>query len=248
MARKFRVLSVDWDYFIDATASIRAEYFPDGGVFVPYLENVIWSQHYSYGHGSTVRKIGVKQDEYRALGVFLRRLRKNPKFKHHVYLANNHQDCYNYIKEEVKKGGYTDISITNIDFHHDLYDEALPNLNSGNWLAKLIVEDKAKCKWVRQRDSYKGSTSLKVPDRNYPMDKALSAEYDMIFLCKSGLWSPPHLDKYFVKLCEIVIAGGDFAIGDPGALVDRWSTIKTMAAEYDKQMAEMNKRLRNSGV
>lgn len=63
-----RVLSLDWDYFIDATADERFALFPDGGnENMPYgLQNIIWNGRYMSHNNPELKQlkdIGIKQGE-----------------------------------------------------------------------------------------------------------------------------------------------------------------------------------------
>lgn len=201
-----RVLSLDWDYFIDATASERFALFPDGGnENMPQgIQNIIWNGHY-LNHGNPelkqLKDIGIKQGELTALYRLL---------KHNVVegftdvvIADSHRHAYSAITEMADTLMPSVIELYNVDFHHDCYfshEEDRP-VDCGNWVYKLIKKygDDLIVSWIRQPDSdpWKDGELWEMH-----LTDLSGRLFDLVVLCRSGMWSPPHLDQHFISLAK----------------------------------------------
>lgn len=198
----YRILSIDWDYFIDASLESRVADFPDGHVFGQQLESIIWASHYASNSG--LAKMGVNTKA-------LSRVKENilPRIRagriRMIMCAFNHNECYQFIHKCLCVDEEDNISLTNIDFHHDTWEVEDNSVTAGNWLTHLKQEfgDAAKLRWVGCKDSPGSDYSWLSP---VSLSAALKLEYDYIFICKSGLWSPPHLDGRFNDLAYAVAA------------------------------------------
>ena len=70
-----KILSIDWDYFIDCTSRERAILFPDGGneYISPALQMFIWESHYSTPDfqrsyvGKSLKEIKVREKDFNAV-------------------------------------------------------------------------------------------------------------------------------------------------------------------------------------
>ena len=198
----YRVLSIDWDYFIDASFEYRYTNFPDGHVFGQYLESVIWSTHYAQTSGLT--KVGVNTKALVKVKEYIMSRLNSGRIKA-VYCAYNHDECYAFIHKYLTAGRGDNLSLTNLDFHHDTWSTSNGVVDAGNWLTHLQEEfgSSATLRWVGCKDSPGSDYSWLNP---VSLSAALKLEYDYIFICRSGLWSPPHLDRRFNDLAYAVAA------------------------------------------
>jgi hypothetical protein len=99
--------------------------------------------------------------------------------------------------------------IDNVDYHHDLFSYG-DDPDCGNWLRLLIQEEKiSKVMWIRHDDSELPDPIPNIDtlygiehttDFNYIVNK----KYDTVFLCKSRIWSPPHLDTRFISIVKLL--------------------------------------------
>ena len=203
-----RFLSIDWDYYVDATDFQRYTMFPDGGNenLPASLRDYIWDTYYA---NPELEKLGVLPIEFKYLLHYCRQ------FKGKALVADSHKHIFNFIMENTDPDEY--FEVYNIDFHHDLYDfqtSGGERVNCGNWATELRKErPKMSYKWIHRKDSdcYQND---EVVDAELMTFSAFSVEFlrgiaddfDYLFLCRSSVWSPPHLDKKFVRAVKALMS------------------------------------------
>ena len=226
--RVLRVLSVDWDYFIEATMEQRWLMFPDGGneKLPPALSDTIWAARYA--EHDELTKINLDKSGYNTLKKIIKKL-CNSQTK--VFIADSHLRIYDFIKDNYKDDL---LYINNIDFHHDYYysQDGVMELNCGNWVNAIIDKDNVYNDWVnpvnvsyswvcREDSDLSGRLEKNPQFGGYFMIEDLLKDtedqepYDLLFICRSSMWSPPHLDKYFFDLIktDVVKLGADIELG-----------------------------------
>lgn len=205
-----RVLSVDWDYFINATAHQRAMLFPDGGnENISYtLQDFIWNSHYSSPRSAELRNIGILKREYNLTHDILRKF--VDKYLHswianphrEVLVAVSHRWIYDFVIERTR--AKEEFEVYNVDFHHDMYHLRSKDqeVNCGNWVNCLLEKrPKMKYHWVKREDSDDEVLGgAKVDCADCKLRDLADLEFDYVFICRSDCWSPPHLDSYFETL------------------------------------------------
>ena len=198
MIKKF--LSIDWDYFIDATADERLILFPDGGNenMPDSIKRYVWDSRYSDP------RLEVIDVDLEAL-KYIQKLCRS--FSGQCYITESHKYAYDFIMGNTNPD--EQFEVYNIDFHHDLYDFGHKRVNCGNWVTKLQEKrPNMKYMWVSRADSERLSKAeVKVAFIQMTFDAFISRcnnEFkglpNHLFLCRSDMWSPPHLDKYFRRL------------------------------------------------
>lgn len=229
-----RVLSLDWDYFIDATADERFALFPDGGnENMPQgLQNIIWNGRYMNHDNPELKQlkdIGIKQGELTTLYKLLKHMVVDGFTQ--VVIADSHRHAYDAITNMADQLDPSVIELYNVDYHHDCYfshEEDRP-VDCGNWVYKLIKKygDDLIVSWIRQPDSdpWKDGElwEMKLTDLSDRL-------FDLVVLCRSGMWSPPHLDQHFISLAKRLrkIAGREQC-----QVIDRY----VMSSRYTKDFA-----------
>lgn len=190
-----RILSIDFDYFVDTDIDTRNMCFPDGhDNFSPTLTEFIWGRRYEF-HRELI-DLEVIAD-YEIMCQFLKNLRGGK-----VLIADSHREIAQFFKE-IKAD--EDLELINIDFHHDLYITGGNNLDCGNWLRFLAdLKPDANIKWVRREDSDVDSLSGTFPYEHTTEISEVQGEFDLIFLCFSSPWTPPHLKPHFDVMCNCV--------------------------------------------
>lgn len=250
---KMRVLSVDFDYFVKATASQRACLFPDAGTekFPLSLQNYIWSTRYG---NPDLEKIEVESEAiYQMMKVFSNRTEATK-----LMIVDSHRYIYDFIKDNYDSGKYSGLDIINIDYHHDYFNIG-DELNCGNWVNALYDVDskyrfttvnKNRYRWVCKPDS---DISRELEGKkwfSYMSFKQLLQEdepFDLIFICRSGMWSPPHLDEYFKDLYMPLTFTMDALM--QSNLEDRYTAeFKAAAMESKKQTEEIMKKYGKDAV
>lgn len=201
-----RVLSIDWDFFINASESQRNDLFPDSGneYLSQYLQDYVWKSRYAYSPNLDL--IGTKDLDslHELLGNFIK------EDQHHHDLRTLFTDSHRHIYDFIM--GVTDledqIEVYNIDHHHDLYHYQVSGerVNCGSW-GTALKEDRPNCKmfWTKNADSVTFDITGDRVDAKYKSFSELNKiTFDYLFMCKSGMWSPPHLDKEFIKILNLV--------------------------------------------
>ena len=241
------VLSVDWDYFINATQHERYNLFPDGGNedLAGEINDIIWVNRYARSS-----ELGQIEADYEALDKLTQALQDwIAPGQTKVMVADSHKHIFGAIKELYKES--RPISIINIDYHHDCYDYT-ETLNCGNWVNQLFNPETGldinpllyRYLWVKRPDSDE------IPFEPVWMSSILIKDFlsccwakgvpqnpvKLLFICRSGVWSPPHLDKEFIKFSKFCISKADNpAIVEKGILKSRYSR------RFQKQIQELKK-------
>ena len=207
--KTFKVLSIDWDYLVKATMDERLKMFPDGGneKLPEIISNMIWSVRYtSYPQ---LKDIGVDTD---AMGILNEFISKNC-FDSPVVVSDSHRDIWNAILRYKSKD--SPIDVINVDFHHDMYVNDIGHVDCGNWVnclfeTKTQYSRKLKNKdnhyyWIAREDSDDYLTE-ECQRLNYMVKKDINFlknlddfECNLLFICRSSIWSPPHLDEEFMN-------------------------------------------------
>lgn len=197
------ILSIDFDYFIDASSEERDMLFPQGADEIP-PEQLMSSWNEMYIKYPEMKKLGVIRDFY-IMKDFLSSLHISKK---NFVKADSHK----YIKRMI----YTipvslQLRIVNIDFHHDYYHYYTGNdsCNCGNWLRKLVEErPNTMVKWIRRTDSQTVCLDGEIPFEHTDDIKSIFKEkFDYVFMCRSPEWSPPHLTDKYNELASIFESG-----------------------------------------
>lgn len=194
--RPLRVLSIDFDYFLRANDPKAWCYYPDSGCeFNPEIQKVVWITQYAsaIAHGDDLTKLfSLDNEALQKLEDFLRNKCTAKKY----LIAESHSSAYKFIKDLSREAGKP-VEVFNIDHHSDTYTTG--ELNCGNWLKLLleknIVTSAVWCMDIKKEDPYMDKRVQRMDD----LDACLnSGPFDAVFLCRSGGWVPPHMDKKFV--------------------------------------------------
>lgn len=198
-----RILSVDWDYFINASDEERLALFPDGGneELSESIKNFIWDSLY---RDPKLKEIGIREDDYSTLVEMSEQY-----FDGDCIVADSHKHIYDAIMEITTAD--EEFEVINIDFHHDLYDYRTREgrVNCGNW-GTILKEDRPNCKfvWVKHPNSDTrvigggevDAEIIEFKDFIYRYTLLHYIQFDLVYLCRSAMWSPPHLDQKFIDI------------------------------------------------
>jgi len=190
------ILSIDFDYFIDASSQVRDMYFLDVSDEIPSNRlQSMWEERYlKYPE---IKKIGVI-DNYYLVKSFLMEL-SIP--KENFIKADSHKFIKNIIERIPRK---LQLMIVNIDFHHDYYHyfRGSDYYNCGNWLRRVVEErPDTKVKWIRRKDSQIYCLDGEFPFEHTEDIKSIYREkFDYVFICRSPEWSPTVLNDKFEEL------------------------------------------------
>jgi len=259
------ILSIDWDYFIDATLDQRMEYFPDGGneELPDYLLFQIWVNRYAsslihhnkYPESYNLRNCSTDSDELNSLYGLLAECTFNKKGPG-IIVAESHKAIAELIEDYDEP-----VNLINIDFHHDCFGvhKQDTSIDCGNWLQVLFQRgDIFRTTWVSRLDSQTSNCTGTIGIRRIidthitTIDDIRPCHLDAIFVCRSGTWSPPHLDDNFIemvlKLNQIANLDSIVVEAQLNALCIRWSEqmddmIKSYAATQLSMLENMRGEL-----
>lgn len=182
-----KVLSIDFDYFLDTDNDTREDKFPEGDESIePNWK--YWCEKYP-----EINIIGVIDSYYKCL-KFLKG--QNPKY---FLYADSHGDIeklFQYFEDGLILDHY--------DFHHDNYFGNNKDITCANWVRILKQKyPNSRVIWHKREDSV--TTAL---DGEFPYEMTLdddySGDYDIIFICFSPEWTPPHLRPYYEDLVNSI--------------------------------------------
>lgn len=210
-----KVLSIDWDFFIDADEKTRSEMFPDGGNenLPQFIMDFIWSNRYA--SNPALENISVDQCALDRIKNIVDDLNIG-----HLWIVDSHKHIYDAIAQLHRPG--QEIDIVNIDFHHDCYDHNEDKVDCGNWVLQVLqngfnkvgdgqylwvyrpgTEDPAE--GIGYTGTFNDQCGCNYLDRLQPSESKVCWDWedvDLLFICRSSMWSPPHLDDQFIEFCE----------------------------------------------
>lgn len=204
------VLSIDFTYFQKATIEALRSY-PEDIDKETYLSTLLWACHYLDAvQGVLTRSVSIMGEEFMRLERILQAQPKDCP----VLIANSQVHVYNFIHAHIPTNHH--INLYNLDMYHDLLDGKTV-LNCRNWVMRVFSEYRMNFHWVANPVSLElhgFDTEEKMQDSLskvvMPNLKQLEEIYaggrtfDAIFLCRSDMQSPPHLDRYFAQLCNTI--------------------------------------------
>ena len=123
-------------------------------------------------------------------------------------MANSHVHIYQFIKDAYKTGKWRDISLVNVDMHHDMFN-ANTKLDCGNWVSHVYHDFPGTfITWIANPISQEayglGENFTDLIQTDFRSIK--NQQFDLIFLCRSDIWTPPHLDLYFDQLYQTILS------------------------------------------
>ena len=199
-----KVLSIDWDFLVDASADYRCTNFPDccNENYSEFIQNTIWSTRYLYG---SLREVSVDKDALTEVKNYIGRTCS-------LHTRGVAYDSHKHIYDEVKSSLSPEepLVIVNFDFHHDCYQSG-NSVDCGNWVdylykdrttpsgSRLKHSTGSSYTWVSRDDSddagiprYVRRLTINQVSRLPEVDN-----FDLLYVCKSPMWSPPHLDREY---------------------------------------------------
>ena len=219
--KTINVLSVDWDYMVEATSVQRCTLFPDVGNedVNQSLLDYIWRRLYSYS--SEIDSIEVDAESLDSIMSIISSCVTNHT---NLYITDSHKYAFDAVSKVLGSDQHT-LNLVNVDFHHDCYDlyGEVGTVNCGNWVNALfdpnnhMISEYSKYTWIKRDDSddFDDIDTEDLPDwiNVDTVDNITMDDIDVLFICRSGVWSPPHLDEEFIQFCENCIDIVDNAEG-----------------------------------
>jgi len=190
-----RILSVDWDYFFPDSHTYDVGMSESHG---PLVQEILWS-HRASCHSLTTK--AALLDEYVPTipkDFWGRVVSGRPE---RFFVADSHLKLWGVLEPLMFA------QVTSLDAHHDCgYNKqtvAAVNCGSwGYWGRKTAVVGRLDLwypKWRRgTKEPLSGRSRFYRPTTmSYGLPPA--AEYDIVFVCRSGAWTPPWYDDLFLR-------------------------------------------------
>ena len=221
MQRPLNILSLDFDYFLkfdNDDTSVLSE-FPDGTEAFLQYNDAVWATHLAHKEvEDKIKTVKCNEDELAKVSVFLNCCKADIP----VMIANSHVHIHDFILSHAKQG--QELRILNLDFHHDAYSTS-QELNCGNWVLKLRerTSNPVAYQWVTSDNGWncaEGSIPRFIKEayrfKSFSEYLSWNKDYkpDLIFLCRSDVWVPPHLDGYFDMLMRFAAVHFNYVTGE----------------------------------
>ena len=208
--RTIRVLSLDWDWFFSYGEDGTLERLLPDPLYEECSREIIteiWASRYLWQtEGKTAFDLAVSQEKLRRIHSLLESLPHGME----AAVAESHLSLYPFLKSIYPDA---DFDIIQYDHHHDLCPVRNGTPDSGSWAAALMAEGRLHSfLWVGNPSSVTDCGGTPVLAR-YPSKvrfttdpKAIDGAFDVLFLCRSLIWAPPHADREFRRLLRKITA------------------------------------------
>jgi hypothetical protein len=173
-----------------------------------------------------------------------------------VAISESHMVAYKWFSR------LKDLHIIHIDAHHDFgYVEGMRELNCDNWVKYLVDKGKVKKitliypKWrLRQTNEWEGGGKESAEKLGVDVDVCYGLKESLphnlkirkMFICRSGAWVPPWMDKYFMNIIHNLMSRHENIMMYGWAGLEKvmrwkdpdvqWKEIKAQAAAIKKMM------------
>lgn len=195
---KLKVLSIDFDYFQIVDKNTVTTMYPDGLDLATSLTELTWSSYYAPSN-SIEDKVNIDSDKLFEIIEILNNQNKDIP----IIIANSHKHIYNFILENKKDFDFLDL--INIDMHHDMFNDN-PEVDCGNWVKHIIKEfDDYSLEWVANDVSSEVYGFEKDFPISHNFNNIKDKQFNLVFICRSDTWLPPHLDNYFDLFYQTVV-------------------------------------------
>lgn len=242
---RLKVLSIDYDYFSNVDAETIAHCYPDGVDLTSQLSMYVWANRYSELNGQKAIMDSIKNSE-----LLLHSIHKvlwDQQRTTKCVIANSHRHIYQAIESMVRPG--QGIDIDHIDFHHDCREETTDEIDCGNWCRVIMNDHPGTCvTWFTRLAGYDAQQKPNDLYKLLPivqfdtLDMIQKKNYDLVFICRSDAWTPPHLDKQFEEL--VTICSAIFSKVDCQVCVSKprdMEVVLSMAQQVDEAFQTMQK-------
>ncbi len=200
----FKVLSIDFDYFQDVMPE-TLKYYPEGRELGASESQAVWQECYAK-HAGELQKVRINH----SLLTRMKTILCTQDTSIPVLITQNHKDAYWFIKQHALCGG---LDLVNVDLHHDIIN-GNKYLDCGNWISHTMQEfENIKFRWIARKVSGE-CYGIKEEERkflsvSYGLDSIMDEKFDAVFICRSDMWLPPHLDTYFDEIKETCLGHFD---------------------------------------
>lgn len=237
---KMNVLSIDFDFFQQVTSDTIALCYPDPVDLPTTVSAFVWGSRYSQNEDEllSVKTDNDKLTELMQI-VFKSIMRKRPV----GMVANSHRHIYDFIKKHCDG----DIKLVNIDMHHDMFNDN-DKVDCGNWVSHICNEYNTELTWIANpisRETF-GLEDARFDIIESNFDSIKDITWDLIFLCRSDNWTPPHLDEDFNRIADMIMKLCVPCSVEKGITESRYSKeLKSMIKQGRDSINELAKEINN---
>lgn len=204
--RPLKILSIDFDFFQNVKKETLYTY-PDGHDLGTDMSVFVWAHHYANPFEcKLLEEVSVNQklfDEMKEIIIS----NKSDDVDKPTMVANSHMHIYDFIVNNYDSKKHNGIDIVNIDMHHDMFNDN-PKLDCGNWINHITERfPNYQLTWIANpisEEMYGFGEKIKHYVKT-DFDSIKDKQFDIIFLCRSDTWLPPHLDNKFDELYHCII-------------------------------------------
>jgi hypothetical protein len=199
-----RVLSVDWDYFFTDLA-----WMDWGHSESPLLTHFIWTVRAGDRHLKTQQSaLEYVQPRAAEMEVFWRRV-LDPARRPHVLVAESHLELWRWLEAQI----FPVQELVNFDAHHDCgYGGANEAVDCGNWVRALLdPQERRLAQYTLRYPCWRRGALTEQGWANVKRRTGVRAvfgwprrpsRYDVVFVCRSGAWTPSWCDAQFFQFLE----------------------------------------------
>ena len=190
------ILSIDYDYFQKVTEK-QLKLYPDGIDMT--LDESLKAWERSINKLKYRYLITSIMNDYEKLYFIADIIADNSSAL--MKESYTHKDIYNFIIENTSPDDT--LNLYHLDMHHDAINNN-DELDCGNWCSFLNEERRLNLYWFPNPISANvyGLGENFVPYLHNDLHEIKDIRFDMIFLCMSPCWVPPHLHKDYKILKE----------------------------------------------
>jgi len=195
MKKTRRILSVDWDYFFPDAEVYDWGHSESRGLFY----EIIWQTRVANRNLITGAKV---LDDYRP---------SVPKNFWSKVLANKPVlfvgDSHVHIWDRLTKNLFT--TVVSLDAHHDCgYKNGQSHVDCSNWGLWGLITGRIQSfhlYYPEWRDGKEEDLRPIVLEYDFHRNYGLPSpeEYDEVFICRSGVWTPPWFDHSFQEFVDV---------------------------------------------
>lgn len=201
MPKTLRVLSIDFDFFQKVDQFTLTHCYPDGHDLSTELSEIIWAGYYA--NPKAKEKLDSVICDTKRLDELMRILKTKPNIP--TFICNSHKFAYHFITDHFIPDEHDSINIINIDMHHDCFNDN-EELDCGNWINHIKkLCPKTTLTWITQPvaiDMYAIDDMKSIIQTDFSKLKTFA--FDILFICRSDIWLPPHLDTHFDQLLTLM--------------------------------------------
>ena len=203
ISKPINILSIDFDVFQVVDEDTIRMCYPDGVDLSTNISKFVWSTYYvNPSTGDMLNKVTINEPLIDDLKHKL--ILAEPDIP--VLVTNSHVHIYDFIHNVMRDNDSITLNLTHADMHHDMFNDNY-EIDCGNWIKFITEEYDTHLTWIANPISK--SIMGVENDKRFNIVKTdfndlVPEKLDAIFLCRSDIWTPPHLDPYFAQLLNFL--------------------------------------------